>query len=88
MTAFDFICGVFFLFFMIKNFRHEKGASYEKSRLVENRLYWTKILNASFIEYEVTSFTRFRDMRLENENFFSWLSVKVLYGRTFQFPFS
>ena len=32
MTTSDFICGVFFIFSIIKNFRHEK------SRLVENRL--------------------------------------------------
>ena len=32
MTTSDFICGVFFIFSIIKNFRHEK------SQLVENRL--------------------------------------------------
>ena len=32
------ICGVFFIFSIIKNFCHEKLASCEKSELVESRL--------------------------------------------------
>ena len=79
----------YFLYFSLsKIVTTKKGASSEKSQLVENRLYWKKILNASFIEYRVTIFTRFSYIRLESENFFSWLSVKVLYGRAFQFSLS
>ena len=34
-------------------------------------------------------FNKFSNMRLENENlFFSWLAVKVLYERTYQLPLS
>ena len=38
MTASDFICGLFFIFPLSKIFTTKKGASCEKSRLVENRL--------------------------------------------------
>ena len=38
MTASDFICGVFFIFSIIKNFRHEKSCLVRKSRPVKNRL--------------------------------------------------
>ena len=59
ITAFDFVCGVFFIFSIIKNFRHEKRRFVRKKSTSGNRLYWKKILNASFIEYRVTIFTWF-----------------------------